>query len=914
MKQNFNFTEAYSNYNSCKFFYAALFLLFFCPLTVASQSMAPCQPFPPPISQSVVDRLECIPDSVQKFNDPYIYNSANPEDESTCAIGITRLLARPAESQWLKNFGYPQGCLGNPDLAEVNCTPPYNFCETSYCPDKYAELIEYYVDADISFLGKVYTAAFREHQFFPGEPWFCYGLILANDINYAYDCKGKMRPVMQAFIGEIIEPNNFLAAIAVNGADGVDRHIPARVIDIYFEYFRPDADLPHPTNPNQTLADYYSIPRYFQPNRMMTGGHLDISLVEARMWFLYQAITCFDFGYRAIHMGIYTLYANSAPDGNDPGYGNLYNLTTAIRRYAEEQGSFFLLSGEVPYENIDNGLSAKWGNTDQLIFDFDSRAMRPREVAPVSGDGDINGDQVDLGEDGVVGCDQPISAADLQAINSSPCATDPFLSVIDPCTINSAGGTSGGISPLGCSYEQVPYLVHWDGYAGIEAAPGFQQICEEDPCDPDCVWSTGGVASNGPSSLTWGFDDNRWFGQPNALSDECRAWWFDYFYCNRRDYHNGNGFMMLPTTLLINYIENNVCDTSDVEEFASDGYYLITDDSIFSANIIANTFAPKVPTIKIVKSCIYTYCALECGGNIIQNTSNRFRVAYTRYMITVDNKDCSSIYSIHIKGPAGNWLPQTFGDTAYVIPQIHGFYQIVLRQDNLGLSPPTTYGTRQDTFNHVFSIECCKLVPFETCFPLQLSSNCIDSDSEKATYDFQIASSDLGGYITNVRSINSSVVIENVQYNSPTSASGRLLVYNNTPSPKIDLILNYYDDWPTGYPDTINVTQYPVNCLNETGDRDFESTADLYDLSEFSVSPNPTNSFINIRHFAMADQHSKINIYNVVGQIVSTENFLLKKGVNTFEQNVVDWPEGMYFVTISTSKYRLEGRFLKSSN
>lgn len=883
-------------------FFSVLVLCLLGNHVIAQGIFPPCFSSPAPITKAVVDRLHCDPNTVQKFNDPYIYNSQDPDDDATCAIGVTRLLARSAEAQWVNKFNIAQGCLGSAPTDEVNCIEPYNHCGTNYCPDKYAELIQFFAENDITFLGRAFTYAYHEHEIYPGNPYYCYGQQLINDINYAYDCLGKMRPVVQANVAEIREPGNFQAAIDVNDADGVNRHIPSTIIDLYFKAFKQDRFLPSPDNPNETLEDFYYHGQYFTPSRMLKPNQeFDISKVETRMWFLFQAACFIDFGYTAIHMGLYRIYSDEI---TDPGHELLFQLTNAMRDYAAEKGTFVLISGEVPYKPIDNGLSAKVGNTDQLIFDFDSRAMRPREIGSINGV-PVTGDGND--------CDQPIDPEDLQAFNNFDCAGEPFPAVVDPCTINSAGGSTGGVSPLGCTYEQVPYLVHWDGNAGIAPVPGLEVVCQQ-PCDPACMF-LGGNPSNGYTSLTWGYDDNRWFGQPGVLSADCRKMWFDHFFCRRRDYHGGNGFLMIPGTLTINYVERNDCIPGVETPDSSDGYYLITDDKSFTDYIDSNTLNVKVPTINVKEFCVYDEeCGLICANQIINpNSLSRWRLGRKYYMITVGNADCSSVYTIHLTDPNGHVIPQFFGDTTYFFPQMDGTYTIGLRQDNIGIQPPSSYGTREISINYPMQVECCKQVLASECPGFHLSHNCVGSNNGKSLYNFQITSYITNSYITDVRSFDKNVSISNLQYNTNAHyVTGRAEV-SNLSNPKIDLLVNFIDQWQTlsANPDTIRLIDYVVPCSNiisfkDSFDEGIQSPGDLV------VFPNPANSKVNVRYSVDESQAAILNVYNTVGQLVISKEVSLVQGVNTFELNVSEWSMGLYFVAVSTSKGVATGRVVKN--
>ncbi len=591
----------------------------------------------------------------------------DPETPDDCSIGIERYLSRTIAMPNLANYN-------NDNLNGLtNCDSANNYTSTNwfhdYCPEKYCELINALPKLDAQLIQAAYFAGgTHEQELYYETQWYKVGRQLVVDINYAYDCAGKRRPIIQGFIGEIFDPNNVIANYNEQWYP-----IPPELIAKYFEYY--------PEDLTQEATDYYlsGDTVYFDVKNMANeendlGGNftwvLDISKIEMRMWFLYQAITLIDFGYKSIHMGLYPIYADHT---TDPNYEQLYNLTNSFRRYASESGTFVLLSGESPMGNVDNGLSAKLAGTDRLIFDFDTRALRPREISnpQVSGDGGV---LVDGQLEAV--CTDPIPADILAAFNQSPCFGEQYPAIVNPCTINNFGGSSGGIAPAldgsgnsTCYFEQVPYIASLDGF------------------NPPIVHS----ASGGPSSNVWGFDDHTWFSQ---LGNECREWWFNYFYCNRRDYMGGHGFLSIPG---INMISDAV---------GPGGKRLISDDTVFLNSIVAGLLPDNNPKIEIKENCIFTdsECQCECNGVII-SPGRKYRVGQKVYTINVIHSDCSSVYSIQLKDPNGDLLPLKVGDSYDFQPQIDGFYEIIARQDNIGLlnSPSGT----KEIFKSAYLIKNC---------------------------------------------------------------------------------------------------------------------------------------------------------------------------------------------------------------
>ena len=587
----------------------------------------------------------------------------------------------------------------------MHCDPPYNHSYVSkFCPCKYCELIKSLVDMDIQMVQRAYWGgAGHEHQFFPGDSYYEMGKQIVKDINYTYDCAGKRRPIIQGAGFDTADPSNFRHAREydndTNNPIHIDRNIPVWIIDLYFQEFNKDIDeidphfptsnpepsgspllgcyreddpMKHDDDYEKSFRNYYFNSNgttknclFFRRERICGNANsekVDIQYVEARMWLLYEACVQIDMGYTSLHMGVYWDYTKSERGS----YDRLYQLTNAIRAYAKKvPGRFVLLSGEPPMQDVDSGETAK--HTNHFIFDFDSRAMRPREISDIPS---ILGDGPQVSGDGGAHppgiCDDPIDPGVLEDFFlHSPCANTLFPAVIDPCTINSFGGTTSGIHPLsGCHMDVLPYTVHFDGFSA--------------PVNP-------GVASDGNSSLTWGYHDHQWF---TMLNPACQRWWFDYFYCKRRNYHDGNGFVVIPGILFF--------DSDLTSSAGGAGMSLISDNSAFVDNIKNNTLAPTValPTIEINEKWLPNGCDSTCDG-VAASVGKMWLTGTRCYTIQVGNKDCSSMYSIHIQGPEGEWYPLVLGDTRKFCPTVSGSYKIGIRQDNLGL-PAATFGTQEN--------------------------------------------------------------------------------------------------------------------------------------------------------------------------------------------------------------------------
>lgn len=613
------------------------------------------------VTQCLIDQGIVSPGGCDAVGDPYLW-------EGDCTIAINRYISRAANMDGFADFNTPDSCWKHPDKpagnVPVNCTPPYNLCWGYYCPETYCNSIKMLVETNTQFVARAATAWFHEGSFKEGTNYFRAIKQLICDVNAAYDCAGLRRPIIQAGIFEGV------------GEDVKYVTIPPEVINSFKSEMTPEEKglyLDESGNPRTGLR--------FNYERMFIDGEYDIRSMETRLWFFHQATTFIDMGYTALHMGIYWLYARY-----DEGYDTLYKLLTKIRTYAEDAGSFVLINAENPMPPTDNGESAKWGDTDYLLFDFDGRAMRPREISDpqVSGDGGMCEDGIEC-----EGCTNPV---DPDQFDGTPCEQIKQMAILDTCTINSFGGSVGGISPLGCYYDQVPYFVYSDFNTGTPNNGASN--CD----DLEIYWDLIGVASGGNTSLTWGYDDNRWF---HTLTPECRAYWWEHYYCERRQFHGGNGFVQIPGILILKYVEN-YC--GDVMPFA-DGRLVLADDPAF-VNVVRQTLAPKEPQLIFEANCNPAGTSKFCNDQVAPPGS-LFCYGNNTFKVKVGNQDCSSTYSIHVQKPDGSWLPYIIGTEMEFPADQPGQYTIQIRQDNMGLDP-STLGTRIISNVYFLNPICCQ--------------------------------------------------------------------------------------------------------------------------------------------------------------------------------------------------------------
>jgi hypothetical protein len=820
-----------------------------------------------------------------------------PSISGDCATAMDRYLSRSAD------VGSLQKILFNNDGGNTECISPYGSNDqTNYCPCKYAELIKSLIDLDVQFVQRAFAgAAGEEHRFFPGEDYFKVGSQIVNDINKAYDCAGKPRPIIQATFDNS-DHNNF--AIMT----GPGQHIPGWIINKYFEYFPADLPVeatlipswyPGGTSSIVTNKDYYYkkgddgqfvmengklVPRTdlrFDADRIYDAEYINdqvmaINKIEMRMWCLYVTLTEINMGYKSISMGIYYDYAKPTPDGKDPGYVLLKQLTDAIRDYAISKGSFVLLCGETPMaSNAGGGQSAHYVDSDgelHFIFDFDSRAMRPREVVLVNG--------VDQGQspsgDGD-NCDQPIDPNFLAALSDPdcPCHDYEMMAVVDPCTINSFGESLGGISPLCGTYvTQQPYTVHFDGFSKIDS----------------------NQPSGGPSSLTYGYNDHQWF---SMLPPACRIWWYNYFFCDRRQYHDGNGFLVIPGIIQMeNFIKMPIPRTEYQRQ-------LICDQPDFMDSLKGNALYvhENEPDLLITEECLAPRIKNVCQNE--WSPKYQFLVWQKCYTITTSFKDCTSTYNLKITEPNGKSHIIKLNEPYKFCPNIDGFYVLELIEDNFGIKPVSANGTRSYSITRFFNSECCQRLN-KAFGPLAVTQRCVKQTTTKRVYEFSIESESTNS-LSNLRPNNSIYQIRDITQITPQKMSGLIDVRNSDISDMeflVDVRLNdNASDLDPEDMETFYVREGLINCENEgqlfrseKSDQKNEASPTL-----FWVFPNPTKAMLSVQYEAAIPESVNVTIFNSLMQVVSSKQFESVAGSNLWDINVEYLPQGNYTVLLGSA-------------
>jgi hypothetical protein len=201
-----------------------------CPSSPTAKSVDVLQ-----VTKRLKEMLNCST-TLPPVGDPYIY-------AGDCLIGINRYLSRGASAQGLYDKNYQKSDTNPADTSSINL---------------YCRMIIAFADLDIQYIDRAFTVYGHEHQLYTGtrldnstppkliditDAWYKNGLQIVRDINYAYDCKGKRRPILQGMAFESGDSDNFDAAkrwdkdnpLNSGVIDQIDRNIPAWVINKFFE-------------------------------------------------------------------------------------------------------------------------------------------------------------------------------------------------------------------------------------------------------------------------------------------------------------------------------------------------------------------------------------------------------------------------------------------------------------------------------------------------------------------------------------------------------------------------------------------------------------------------------------------------------------------------------------------------------
>jgi hypothetical protein len=75
--------------------------------------------------------------------------------------------------------------------------------------------------------------------------------------------------------------------------------------------------------------------------------------------------------------------------------------------------------------------------------------------------------------------------------------------------------------------------------------------------------------------------------------------------------------------------------------------------------------------------------------------------------------------------------------------------------------------------------------------------------------------------------------------------------------------------------------------------------------------PNPTVEFVKVEFYSPEDEPVTFNLFDSMGKFISSEEFIPRKGKNTFEIDLSAQQLGIYLITVSNTKNRASCRVVK---
>lgn len=513
----------------------------------------------------------------------------------------------------------------------------------------------------------------------------------------------------------------------------------------------------------------------------------DITKIEAKMWFYYLSKLYVDLGFKSIHMGQMKLWSS-----NDVSLAHSTSIINKIRQYAISQNTFVLLTEE-------NFRALKFPNSNTFMFDYDSRVLRPTEV-PSAGSAFY--------------CPTPTQ----NYLDNTPCSNEQYRAIIDECCITHLGNSYGN-SPLNsCPLPYQPFNTYFDFGAG-----NYPPL---------------GIATSTPDVSLWGWDDTKWFA--TKISTACREYWMGDAICRIRDYYNGFGFMTAPGMLVVKMPENYNNFNVGINPTA-DASYIMSDEG----GVLETVLKKWTPANNIT---ISTTIGCEPYGGYCED---RKKIkGYKKYSFSINNPDCSTFYTWHIKNPDNTWQPFTYGIKRSFVVTMDGQYTIYVRQDNLGSFNPLVFTeVKTDAYIMYLEKECC------------FNNDALLSDNE---YEIQRDS------LYNIS--------EDSEWNKYISQSMSLDL-NNSISKTTELALVPH----------INMK----NAIN--------------------VYPNPSSDLMNIEFIENFEELfiNNIDIVDVLGRVVISKKIERNINKSTVVLDISSLKSGLYTLLISNKNYSHTEKFIK---
>lgn len=622
-----------------------------------------------------------------------------PHPDTTNALGLLPYLARavamnglcdelvPAPFAWNLTLDGKPCYTGGPPTAASSYRDSLmclGLCGYPFCPANFAADVALLVRLRATLVQFAASSWEQPEKFTPGSDFLRAAAETVRRINEAFDCAGLPRPYIQASVLENLganitcgPPDNpcqpWMRPGPLGTNSGVNTVlIPTSVITEFRTEIQGDSASTHYLTKAGAPRDSLHFNFFRIASPFMDGYSPDITLLEGRLWFFYQAKCFLDAGYTSLHMGQPKVWGKlyATTDATRPAALHAVAVLMArIRRYAQTRPGLsnarLLLTAEPMSEPERNSNSLKFEDgPGRLIFDLNLATMRPREISPALDE------QAGTQRSSTYRC----PAIDVAALSTRAC-TGQYLAAIDPCHGFNFASNGGGRTPLGFSYpQQLPYIVYFDHGGTINRLPTGELVPTK------VLWP----GNNG----TWGWDDAGWFSA--ALNDSCQADWLRVEFAQVRTLTARGSFLAAPGRLTNNLQVGlyNGAGKAPRPEVGVPDYRLAGHPLV--AQAVAAVWEPRIPVPTLTATTGAGLLWKPCS----QSTFFRRVAGYLpAWQLAVAQPDVTSIYSWHIEGPRGP-EPPLFGPQAAFYPSLPGTYTVVLQQDNLGL-PAATGGTRR---------------------------------------------------------------------------------------------------------------------------------------------------------------------------------------------------------------------------
>jgi hypothetical protein len=562
-------------------------------------------------------------------------------------------------------------------------------------------------------------------------------------INYAFDCAGLKRPVIQGGIWETMASsvcrvpisscviNHFYDEIIAAGPNAIARYLSQSPVYFNYEYICRDDEM-DPTCPGD--CDLQANP--YPPS--CHTCHPDFAKLETRMWFYHMGMLLIDAGFTSILIGNGD-YMGANENGTDAANFYQTSIVNDLRAYAASlpQPTDLIIKLESGDEYLYANDNGNFPSTE-LLGDYNALNLRPREIFLKNGT-PVNAGALNDQNTTWPGCQGSDGDYDPLELFGPACNGMPYLAFFDIC--HSGGFHSpnlifDGTSPSGCPTENLPRIFTWDSgphcytnYDGPPSPPGQyyklrdNNTSDNQPCDLNHLQNC--VNSWDPSYYSvWGWDDLTWWSvgfKPvtqgaipdpstgivaidlNAPdNDACRLEWLSKTMSSiRNSSPDGNSFLVLKTfnrdpqkAACTNTITNEIpaLDLADPTQHPGFQTQLA---ALWEPNPITEN------SIGLRETCIETEnapenCAIGCGNIYIP----KFGKKLTFFVQDPDpeDPDLTSIYKIRLeRWSASGSFVSLLSDFSYtleksVMPdqlQPGDKVKVVLQQINMGLIVPS---------------------------------------------------------------------------------------------------------------------------------------------------------------------------------------------------------------------------------